>query len=412
MPDPLSRELAGRNYDLFRGSVSQLEPTRIAKAFDWLDGSGPFPGPVSVQYDLTLRCTAHCVHCEQWRWPQHRELGITELRALFDRFRAWEVRTVTLSGGNPLLHPYLSEALAMASERAIAIGIISEGAQISRPLADSIAAHACWVRFSVDGPSSEIHDHIRRAPGLFASVAAAIAELKARNQQLPVELNCVVQRENVQHVPEMIAAAERLGADGVFLKLPHGDDPGRRFLLTLDEFQRFRDWVSAASQRHYNVKTNLSELKDVLEGYVAPEDAVIGRPIRSHYIQNGVRCFVPLFFMICDSEGNAYPCCYLQADNRPWEGVFAEIRSDFCAGNILADGDRVLERMAELLRSRVHGLPCGGYDQCGCCTRYCQLNTALSSIDNRRKGSIPQDSLTQLKTVEQVHLNELNPPFL
>lgn len=412
MSDWLSQELAESNYDLFRGSVAQLEPARIAKAFSWLDGRGPFPGPVSVHYDLTLRCTAHCVHCEQWRWPKHRELGSEELRALFDTFRTWDVKTVTFGGGNPLLHPCFSEALAMASERTIAVGIVSEGAPLSSALADSITAHSSWVRFSLDGPSPEIHDHIRRAPGLFAMVATAISELRARDGKLPVGLNCVVQKENVQHLPEMIATGERIGAHGVFFKLSHGDDPGGRFLLNLAEFQQLREWVGHAAREQHGVRTNLAELDTILETIVTLEGAVHGRPIRDHYLKRDVRCFVPLFFMACDSEANAYPCDYLQADTRPWEGRHSEMRGTFCAGNILTDGNRVLERMAELVRSQVHTLPCGGYDECGCCTRFCQLNTALSWIDKSRSAKNSKALSTLLEKVHPDRPPRLGPQFL
>jgi MoaA/NifB/PqqE/SkfB family radical SAM enzyme len=412
MSDSYSREFTGNNHDLFRGSVAQVDPARITEALDWLDGKGPFPGPVAVHYDLTLRCSAHCVHCEQWRWPGHRELGIGQLRALFDTFRAWGVRTVTLGGGNPLLHPNLSDALASATDRALAVGIISEGAPLNPALVDSIAVHSSWVRLSLDGPTPEIHDHIRRAPGLFALVTEAVSKLRARLRQLSIGLNCVVQKENVHHFPEMITTAERIGADAVFFKLPHGDDPANRFLLTAEEYQQFRQWVSQASQMDHGVKTNLAELDQILEIVVDPDDAVRGRPIRSYYLREGVRCFVPMFFLVCDSEGNAYPCDYLQADTRSWEGRHADMRATFCAGNILADADRVLARMAELVRNRVHGLPCGGYDECGCCTRFFQLNTALNSIEkSHNKGHA--DALVSLRDpAQQSRPLGDGPPFL
>jgi MoaA/NifB/PqqE/SkfB family radical SAM enzyme len=286
-----------------------------------------------------------------------------------------------LGGGNPLLYENLPDVLTLASERSLAVGIVSEGATLSPAVADSIALRSSWVRFSLDGPSPEIHDRIRRAPGLFALAAAAIAELRARRPRLPIGLNCVVQKDNVGHLAEMTAAAERLGADAIFFKLSHGDDPGRRFLLGADEFRQFQEWVGQSAQERHGVTTNLAELSTMLSAAVSPEDAAQGRPIRGYYLRKGIRCFVPMFFLACDSEGNAYPCDYLQGDTRPWEGHHADMRSKFCAGNILAEGDMVLERMADLVRSQVHGLPCGGYDECGCCTRFCQLNTALSWIE-------------------------------
>lgn len=400
------------NHDLFRASMSEFEPARIAKAFDWLDGKGPFPAPASVHFDLTLRCTAHCVHCEQWRWPRHRELRCAELQVLFDTFQSWGVSSVTLGGGNPLLHPHLSEVLAMASKKEIVIGIVTEGALLSPKQAESIGAGAAWVRFSLDGPSPEIHDRIRRSPGLFAMVATAISQLRTRNSNLPVGLNCVVQKENFRHLPRMLTVAEQLGATGVFFKLAHGDDPSGRFLLDIVEFQHFWEWVSQAAGEHYGVETNLAQLETVLKTIVTADDAVRGRPIRTHYQKQNVRCFVPLFFMACDSEANAYPCDYLQADTRLWEGHYSQMRERFCAGNILENANRVLERMEKLVRSQVHGLPCGGYDECGCCTRFCQLNTGLSWIDESRKAKNSEVLLTSIDTTPRLKPHKAGPQFL
>ena len=62
------------------------------------------------------------------------------------------------------------------------------------------------------------------------------------------------------------------------------------------------------------------------------------------------------------------------------------MRQEFVLGNILQDNMAVLNNLADLMRRRVHGLPASGYDECACCTRFCQLNASLTKLDNFLKA--------------------------
>ena len=320
------------------------------------------------------------MHCNQWAWPPHKELSLEQISNLIRIFRSWNVRTLTLAGGNPLLYPYLVQVLEMARSAGIGVAIVTEGLRMPPDILRRIGELTSWIRFSLDGPTAEIHDDIRSSPGLFDAVVDCIQSLRP-HADLRIGLNCVVQRRNVKHLSGVIDLAERLQVSGVFFKIAHGDDPHSRFLLSMADWAEFSAWLYHRRAIPASVETNVDELRSFIERSVDVDDAVQGRPIRAFYERLLVHCYVPLFFLTCDSEANAYPCDYLQADTRAWGGRYAVIRNEFRLGNILESPNEVLARAADLVRRRVHELPSSGYDECGNCTRFCQLNAGLTKID-------------------------------
>lgn len=381
MSNKTDQELFYRNQDLFRSSINSLHAKDITQAFLWLRGQAPFPSPRFIHLDLTLRCTAKCLHCQQWTWPDHSEFDVSDLKRLFDIFQNWGVQAITFSGGNPLLYENINLALELAQEAHMEIGIISEGVDLSDELARNINQCASWIRFSLDGPSPEIHDNIRHTPGLFNLVISSIDKLKAIKSGLRIGLNCVIQKNNLTALSQMIDLAYRMNIDAMLFKLPHGDDIGGKYVPSMHEWEQFENWVSSAIERDMDRKTNLIELSHLFGYMFRRQDMAEGKPVRSFYMEEQIRCFVPLFALVCDSEGNIYPCCYLQADNRLWNGRFSAVRSEFCVGNILNDQQQVIDNLSKLLRSKVHDLPTSGFGECGSCTRYCQLNASLSQVD-------------------------------
>ncbi len=87
------------------------------------------------------------------------------------------------------------------------------------------------------------------------------------------------------------------------------------------------------------------------------------------------------------------------------------MRNAFCLGNILDDSEQVLDNLAELLRRRVHELPASGYDECGSCTRFCQLNTAMTQLGRhlQQKGMNARDIKEYLA---RAAAQGSEPPFL
>jgi MoaA/NifB/PqqE/SkfB family radical SAM enzyme len=380
-----------KNQDLFRASLRTIDPESVAHVLQWLRGEAEPLNPISIHLYLTSRCTARCTHCRQWTWPDRKDLSRDEIEQLFRVFRSWGVRTVTLGGGNPLHHPSICSALEMAHAYGLAIGIISEGITMNGELADAICQYAQWIRFSLDGPQPHIHDAIRNKPGLWDIVVDNVRSLKSRRAALRVGLNCLVHKTNIELLPDMIDLARRIGADILLFKIPHGADPMGHYLPSRAQWMEFVKWVHhAAHLGTAGLQTNLSQLRNMIDSVFQVEDVLQGKPVRTFYLQEETLCLAPMFFLTCDSTGNMFPCDYLQADTRHWGGRFEQMRRSFCLGNVFANSQTVLDTRSRMLQELVLKLPTQGYGECGCCTRFCQLNASLTHL-HRQMADSPVD---------------------
>ena len=366
------------NQDLY-SSVANIGKNNIKKALKWSIDHKNYPYPVSVQLNLTTRCTAKCAHCHQWNWPNQEEFSKKELKDLFSLFKSWNLNTVTLSGGNPLLHPNIIDVLKLANEKKIKVGIITEGYELDREFSNEICKYAKWIRFSIDGPNSNVHDRIRNTPGLFSKVIKNISQLKSIKSNLKIGLNYVIQKSNVYFIHDMIDLSKKEEIDFLLFKISHGTDPEKNYTLSERNISYLKSFIKIILANNNHQNTNIVKLNFLLERMFSEVDIINGYPTNGHYLKNQIKCFAPLFSIVCDCRGNVYPCCYLYSDNRPWK-KYGNIRSEFIVGNLLRDGNSVFNNLSRIMQKKIFHLPSTGFRECGSCTRFCQLNTILTQL--------------------------------
>ena len=102
------------------------------------------------------------------------------LRAL-DRMADAGILSLTISGGEPTLHPDLIPILAHARRRAFAVTLFTNGIRVDDTLADALASlHLLEIHISLYSDVPEEHDRITGAEGSFRRATSAIEKLAAR----------------------------------------------------------------------------------------------------------------------------------------------------------------------------------------------------------------------------------------
>jgi MoaA/NifB/PqqE/SkfB family radical SAM enzyme len=160
--------------------------------------------PTSLFVEVTSRCNLRCAHCYVDAGPGGRDTDIDRLLAFVRntvrRFGA--PRFVSLTGGEPTLHPRFDELLAGLRDLGLAVGLSTNGVA---PLARRVLGrHGPWlsaVQVSLDGPEP-YHDQIR-GPGTFRRVAETIALLEENS--VPYQVQTTVGRDSLQGLPSLFA---------------------------------------------------------------------------------------------------------------------------------------------------------------------------------------------------------------
>jgi pyrroloquinoline quinone biosynthesis protein E len=209
--------------------------------------------PYTLVAELTYRCPLRCVYCSNpLDYARHRAELDTEgwLRVLRDA-EGLGVVQVNLTGGEPLVRNDLEALVAEAERLELYTNLITSGIPVTRErLARLRDLGLDNVQISVQDVSAAPSDRIagRRSFDRKLEVARWVKDL-----ELPLTLNVVLHRENLDRVPEVIALAEALGADR--LELANTQSLGwallnRRALLpTREQLARARAVAAEARQR-------------------------------------------------------------------------------------------------------------------------------------------------------------------
>ena len=169
--------------------------------------------PYALVAELTYRCPLRCVYCSNpvrlaARAP---DLDTAAWCRVLREAEALGVVQVHLSGGEPLLRDDLEELIAAAHGCDLYTNLITSGVPLERARLAELAARgldALQLSFQDDRGGEA-----RRIAGVDVlehklAVAAWVRELG-----LPLTVNVVLQRGNIERVPEFVALAERLGAE-------------------------------------------------------------------------------------------------------------------------------------------------------------------------------------------------------
>lgn len=155
--------------------------------------------PRACGWELTLRCNMQCKHCGSLAGAAREdELTRDECLRVADQLIEARCRRVTLTGGEPTLHPAWDELARRLTAQKVQVGLISNGWAWQRSDAErAVRAGLYSVGFSLDGLERE-HDGFR-APGSFRRVEAAIQACRAVG--LAVSINTTINADNSRQLP-------------------------------------------------------------------------------------------------------------------------------------------------------------------------------------------------------------------
>src|SRR5213594_4175239 len=172
--------------------------------------------PYALLAELTYRCPLHCPYCSN---PTHarkdRELTTDEWKRVIREAAALGVLQIGFSGGEPVARRDLADLVRAAREANLYTNLITSGVGLDdervRALHD---AGLDSVQLSFQSDETELADEIAGARAHQRKLNAAA---KIRAAGIPLSLNFVIHRRNIDRLPQMIDLAETLGAERVEL---------------------------------------------------------------------------------------------------------------------------------------------------------------------------------------------------
>ncbi|WHY68342.1 TIGR04053 family radical SAM/SPASM domain-containing protein [Neobacillus sp. SuZ13] len=215
--------------------------------------------PFIVIWELTRACQLKCLHCRadaQYRRDPH-ELSFEEGKNLIDQIYEMNNPMLVFTGGDPLMREDIFEIAKYAVEKGVRVSMTpSATPNVTKEAIEKAkeVGLARWA-FSIDGPKAEIHDHFRGTAGSFDLTMEKIKYL--HEVGLPIQINTVISRYNIDYLDEMAKMVEDLGCVlwSVFFLVPTGRGQESDMISPVQHEKVFR-WLYDLSKRvSFDIKT-------------------------------------------------------------------------------------------------------------------------------------------------------------
>jgi len=174
------------------------------------------PRPYALLAEITYRCPLHCPYCSNPTQARNaQELTTNEWTRVIREAAALGILQIGFSGGEPLVRRDLPDLVRAAREVNLYTNLITSGIGFDddrlRALCD---AGLDSVQLSFQSDDTDLADEIAGARAHQHKLDAAA---KIRAARIPLSLNFVIHRRNIDRLPQMIELAESLQAERVEL---------------------------------------------------------------------------------------------------------------------------------------------------------------------------------------------------
>ncbi len=266
-------------------------------------GEGKRIAPIYVRIKPTNYCNHKCYYCSY----ADSALGLRDSVNRQDqipREKMWEiiedmkdigVKAVTFSGGGePLVYPYIAQAMQKILDAKIDLSIITNG-QLLKDECARVLSKAKWVRVSFDSANAQTYSKVRQLPeSAFEEVCNNIrrfSEIKEKDCELGI--NFVVNHENADQVYDMAKMVKKLGVN-------HIKYAAR---VTKDLFDYHEPFKQSVIEQLRRAKEELgSETFKVIDKYEGDFDSAL------LFHRCYEKCYINQIFTVIAADSKVYFC--------------------------------------------------------------------------------------------------------
>lgn len=265
--------------------------------------------PIILELMITSRCDCRCLMCNIWRKDYSGDLRLNEINDLFSDPILYDLRTVTLAGGEPFRRPDILDICQIINNKCknlIQLYLSTNGfdfVDISEKVAKmlkimkSIKRLRIAVSFDHVG---EAHDRIRGKKGIHKNALQLIKRLKRiEDPRLTVQGNFTIAPYNINDIWKIHNYFDELGI--------------KMFWFPIMTSENFFDNEEKAVEYTFRKSEKIRLNKFI--GYLKSQDI----SVPDYYYYNGLSeslysgsrafpCLGGSKFIMINSEGDVYPC--------------------------------------------------------------------------------------------------------
>lgn len=248
--------------------------------------------PYSVNISVTEKCSLKCPMCFQPFGKSH-QLPIEQLYNFIDDMVLLGTRHVQFSGGEPLLYPKLSSAIAYAKSKGMVTRIATSGVGLDNEMIENLEKSGLdYCHISLNGSKADIHNLTRSH---FHETVDSIKQLA--HTSIPTVINWVANHKNIDDLKYLmdfakeqnvlyISVLANKSSNQKYVLHPLDDEDLNKLSVLCQTHGKYLIVENCFYQLHH--KMNTSQKKHVDSG-----------------------CRAGRFYMAIDAKGRFSPCPHL-----------------------------------------------------------------------------------------------------
>lgn len=274
----------------------------------------------SLFLHLTNRCNLSCAHCYVAPFGKNiKDLPLETVKDMIRQLVSKGGSRVTFSGGEPILYPWLKEAVDYCQELGVEIRFLTNGTLIDEGWVDYFKNKDIKIQISLDGSKPEIHDRIR-GRGSYAKAIRGAHLLKSSGLVDQLNFCTTVMMHNIPDLKNIISLTQEMGIPlARFLPLRKMGSAKKQWdniaQIGIKEIERFYDDVAKLE----NEKASCVKISCGLSGFMLyiPEE----------FKNDEIWCPVG-YMLVIDTDGDVYPCVLLRDEKYRLGNIFTNSLDD------------------------------------------------------------------------------------
>lgn len=173
-----------------------------------------------AEFAVTNACVAKCSFCAIWRQQPKVFADLPGALRVIDNLAGMGVSHITLTGGEPLLHPGIVEMVSRCGARGVHCSILDAAPRLltGERVAALDEAGADMISISLDSDDAAVLEESRRIPGIMADMEATVA--RVGRTRIKSMASILIWNGNHDRMERMFDRAVEMGFDLISVNYP------------------------------------------------------------------------------------------------------------------------------------------------------------------------------------------------
>ena len=196
----------------------------------------------SANWHITIKCNYNCKFCFSRRLDKEIE-DLNSARDMLDQLKNLGIEKITITGGEPLLHPLFFDIAKMAKDIGFVVSMVSNGSYLNANVVSKLSPFLDWIGLSIDSANEIVETALGRGSGNHVENIKKLARC-IHKTKIRLKINTTVTKLN--YTEDMEPLIEQLKPERwkIFQVLPikgQNDCFLDQLLITKEEFFHFKN---------------------------------------------------------------------------------------------------------------------------------------------------------------------------